>query len=196
MDLPGARDYIIGRLTYESNPNLFYHSVAHTLDVYHSAGRLAVIENIDPKLKIIIETAALYHDAGMLSQYDDHEASSVILACNVLPRFDYPASVIDQIAALIMVTKLPQQAVSLPEQIICDADLDYLGREDFFIHSFQLQLEWNLNGVRKTDLREWLGIQINFLSSHRYFTSAASKLRNEGKEKNLTEIRQILNIFE
>jgi len=92
---------------------------------------------------------------------------------------------------LIMVTRLPQKASTIAEQILCDADLDYLGREDFFIHSFELQYEWNVLGIRKTNLSEWLGIQIKFLSDHTYFTKSANDLRNQKKSTNLHEITSL-----
>jgi predicted metal-dependent HD superfamily phosphohydrolase len=196
MDIHGAKDYITSRLRLESLPDLFYHSVEHTLDVYEAAGRLADLEGISGDAKTIILTAALFHDTGMLTGYADHEKSSAAMALEILPRFEYSAEETKQVSDLILVTRLPQQAVSPEEQVLCDADLDYLGRDDFFIHSFQLQLEWNRNRIRETNLRQWLEIQVDFLSGHCYFTNAARRMRDAGKAKNLAEIKKILNTFE
>ena len=41
-----------------------------------------------------------------------------------------------------MATKMPQRPKNLLQQIICDADLDYLGRNDFFILSEKLHKEF------------------------------------------------------
>ncbi len=191
MDFNGARKYILQRLTSELSPKLFYHSLEHTLDVHQSTRRLNEIENVDENSKIILETAALFHDAGMLIQYSDHEAQSVTMIQKILPGFEYTKAEIDRISGLIMVTIMPQRATNLYEQIICDADLDYLGRNNFFINSFKLRLEWQVNGIRNTTLREWIDIQIKFLSEHHYFTRSAITLRNEEKLKNLTELKQL-----
>ena len=191
MDFIGARKYILQRLTSELSPELFYHSLEHTLNVHEATRRLNETENVDEYSKTILETAALYHDAGMLIQYSDHEAHSVAIIQKILPQFEYTKAEIDQISGLIMVTTMPQRPNNLYEQIICDADLDYLGLNDFFIKSFKLRLEWQVNGIRNTTLREWVDIQIKFLSEHQYFTRSAITLRNEEKLKNLTEFKQL-----
>jgi len=191
MDFDAASGYLIQRLRRELNQTLSYHCVEHTLDVLDAATRLTNLEHVGPREKKLILTASLFHDAGMIVQYHDHESASVDLATAILPEFGYTKPDIDEIAGLIMVTKLPQRPYSHAEQIICDADLDYLGRDDFFILSFRLQLEWKLNGIRDTSLAEWLDIQVRFLSDHRYFTNSAIILRNEIKLKHLQEVSQI-----
>ena len=189
MDFNSASDYIIQRLQQELKPALCYHCVTHTLDVFEATRLLADSEKIKPHAKKILETAALYHDAGMIVQYHDHESVSVDLAKQFLPGFGYSGSEVNEIANLIMVTKLPQHPYNHLEQIICDADLDYLGRDDFFINSFKLKLEWETYGLMTTSLSEWFDIQIQFLTEHQYFTNSAILLRNEKKLKHIDSIK-------
>jgi uncharacterized protein len=191
MDFNAASSYILHRLRQELNPALCYHCVEHTLDVLEATRRLADSENADPHTRMLVETAALYHDAGMMVQYADHESASVELARQVLPGFDYSASETEQVAGIILVTKLPQRPCNLGEQIICDADLDYLGRDDFFMNSFKLRREWQVYGVRDTTLSEWMDIQVDFLSEHQYFTRSAILLRNAKKLDHLREIKKL-----
>lgn len=191
MDFNAASEYILRRLKDELNPSLRYHSIGHTMDVLYAVRRLCDMENIAPQSRILIETATLYHDSGMISQYHDHETASVALARQFLPGFGYTDEAIDDICGLIMVTKLPQRPYTHFEQIICDADLDYLGRDDFFIHSFDLQFEWKVNGIRNTTLGEWLEIQKKFLTEHQYFTRSAIMLRNQKKLEHLQELEQL-----
>jgi predicted metal-dependent HD superfamily phosphohydrolase len=191
MDFNAASGYLTDRLRKELDPRLSYHCVEHTLDVVEAARRLTVLENIAPPAQTLILTASLYHDSGMITQYQDHETASVDLALKTLPRFGYTAREIDEIAGLILVTKLPQRPYNHFEQIMCDADLDYLGRDDFFMNSFKLQYEWQIFDIRKTSLAGWLAIQIKFLSEHQYFTNSANVLRNEKKLAHLEEIRRL-----
>jgi len=193
MDFHSARGYLIDRLQRELNPLYTYHSVFHTLDVLDATNRLSISEGLDPVDIEILNTAALYHDAGMLLQYKDHEHASVSLAGQTLGRFGYSTEQIEQISDLIMVTKLPQLPVNQFEKIICDADLDYLGRDDFYIHSFQLKLEWELNGIRSYTLTEWYQSQIKFLSEHQYFTKSALQTRHDKKQDHLMEITRLLS---
>jgi len=188
MDLRGAKAFIIEKMRRELDPGYTYHCIGHTLDVYSASLRLIEMEGISGNEAELIEVAALYHDSGMLVKYKDHEDASAELATRFLPGFGFTEKEIQAIINLIMVTRLPQKASSIAEQVLCDADLDYLGRDDFFLHSFELQYEWNRFEIRKTTLTEWLDIQIKFLGEHTYFTKSAASLRNKKKSKNLTEI--------
>ncbi len=193
MDFAGARDYIIDRMRKELNPSLTYHTIEHTLDMHHAAIRLMEMEHFDDEHeRLLIETAAIYHDAGMMISYNDHETQSVLIAGEMLPTFGYSLEDIDEVAGLILVTKLPQMPTTLPEQILCDADLDSLGRDDFFLESFKLQLEWKLNGIAVTTLEEWLRFEVKFFTGHEYFTKSGRELRQEQKRKNFLEITNIL----
>jgi predicted metal-dependent HD superfamily phosphohydrolase len=161
--------------------------------MHRAAIRLIEMEALkDDHLIKLIETASLYHDTGMLVSYKDHETQSVIIAGEVLPGFGYTKEEVDEIAGLILVTRLPQRPNTLPEKILCDADLDSLGREDFFLQSFQLHHEWKLNGIFQSTLEEWLRFEVKFFTEHEYFTRSARKLRQELKQKNLAEITDIL----
>jgi uncharacterized protein len=192
MDFQGARDYITARLRNELKPDLYYHSPEHTLDVHHAAVRLIKMEGIDSKNGVLIETATMYHDAGMLFSYRNHEEASCKIAGETLPGFGYSSEDVQQVCNLIIVTKLPQITNSIYEQIICDADLDPLGREDYFINAFRLKLEWEVNGIMKCSLKEWIALQIEFLEGHSYFTKSEIQLRLKQKTKNLSELKDLL----
>jgi predicted metal-dependent HD superfamily phosphohydrolase len=152
------------------------------------------MEEMNDTDSTLIETAAIYHDAGMMVTYLDHEVASAELARQVLPQFDYAPQEIKIIESLIMFTTMPQTANTKLEKILCDADLDVLGREDFFITSFQLQLEWKLYGFMNSTMAEWIRFEIEFLEKHKYFTSSAIKLREVQKQKNIQALKDLLKI--
>ena len=70
------------------------------------------------------------------------------------------------------------------EEIICDADLDYLGRDDFHEIADRLRRELREHGKIDSD-RKWDELQVNFLSNHRYFTKTAIETRRPKKLQNL-----------
>ena len=88
---------------------------------------------------------------------------------------------------MIFVTEIPHQPKNKLEEIICDADLDYLGRDDFHEIADKLRKELREHGKIKSD-RQWDEIQVSFLKQHKYFTKTAIKTRKKGKEKNLKEV--------
>lgn len=193
MDFTGARNHILERLELGLDKRLRYHNLAHTLDVHHAVEILSQSENITAHSRMILETAAYYHDSGMLICYQDHEKHSIVIAREILPSYDYSTEEINEIEKLIQVTIMPQQAQTHLEKIICDADLDNLGRIDFFIQSFCLKLEWEHFNIRNTTLIEWLVFEKNFLEIHRYYTDSARKFRDEQKQINLKEITELIN---
>ncbi len=193
MDFNKAKEYILKRLENELHPNLFYHSIDHTMDVYHSAVKIAEEEGVSGDDMTLIKTAAMFHDSGMIRTYVGHEEASADIARESLPQFGYDEIAIDIIAKLIMTTKLPQQADTFLEKIICDADLDYLGREDFIMISHRLRHEWVTQKINVLSLKQWYELQIEFLTSHTYFTEYAALTREKGKQENLQQIQELLN---
>lgn len=192
MDFEGTKRYILDQLQKGLKPTLYYHDINHTLDVYHSVERIAGLEKVSKHEELLIKTAALFHDSGMLRTYTGHEAASCEIANETLPKFGYQANDIEWICKMIMTTKLPQSASEKLEMILCDADLDYLGRDDFYMISHRLKLEWNLLKINPTTLREWYELQVRFLENHSYFTKAAIESRNAGKQYNLEQIKELI----
>lgn len=191
-DFKGAKNYILTRLEHELNPQLYYHDLSHTLDVVESCRRYAEMESISEDDRILLETAAYFHDAGMLDSYINHEEASIGLARQTLPEFGYSEEQLTIISNVIMKTKLPQNAITLLGEVLCDSDLDYLGRPDFFMISHRLRYEWELLMNKYFGLQEWYELQYEFLSNHKYYTRSARMLRNQGKAKNLAEVKRIL----
>ena len=92
------------------------------------------------------------------------------------------------ICNLILSTKVPQKPNNHLERIICDADLDYLGREDYIVNSNKFLQEIQLN--KKISELEWLSIQDKFLRAHHYFTSRSINNREGKKQERLKMIQE------
>jgi hypothetical protein len=87
-----------------------------------------------------------------------------------------------------MATKIPQRPKSHLEEIICDADLNYLGRTDFFSIEEMLYEEMLAFGYIK-NIEEWNQVQVDFMQKHHYFTSTAIRDNYLQKEKNLAIVQ-------
>lgn len=193
FDFEGARDYALGRLERELSPLLTYHCIEHTRDdVAGAAKRLAALEGITGEALLLLLTAVYYHDLGFVIQRADHEATSIGMARQILPRFGYTPQQIEIITNLIQATRLPQTPHNLLEQIMADADLDVLGREDFWRHNRDLRAEMEAFGGPVDD-EVWCQGQIVFLSQHRYFTESARRLRQPHKDEIVAELRRDLH---
>jgi hypothetical protein len=95
---------------------------------------------------------------------------------------EYSDKEIAVIEGLIRATKVPQKPQNLYEEIISDADLDYLGREDYPQLSKNLYEEFLYFGVVENQT-DWLDLQIRFLEGHQFHTDWAKKNRTENKQK-------------
>src|SRR5450432_4327439 len=119
---------ILLKLRSGLSKDLTYHTVQHTLDILKNAERIARNENINSEEELfLLKVACLYHDSGFLVTYKGHEVESCNLAKKDLPIFALNEKQVEIICGLIMATKIPQRPGNRMEEIICDADLDYLG---------------------------------------------------------------------
>lgn len=184
------QEHVIDKLQKGLSAKLSYHNVAHTLDVLKQATVIANKEGVtDAEDLLLLKVSVLYHDTGFLYAYHDHEERSCLVAAEELPAFGFTAAQIERVCNMILATKVPQNPQNHLEQIICDADLDYLGRPDFFEIGNCLYKEFLEQGIVK-DFRDWNLLQIRFLESHRYFTKSSLKRRQKVKSLYLQTIKE------
>lgn len=162
------------------------------MDVFEQTQRIAQEEGIHNKEDLLLlKTAALYHDSGFLHVYTGHEEVGCEIAMKELPAFGMNKKQLDAICGMIMATKIPQSPKNKLEEIICDADLDYLGRDDFFEIANTLFVEMKHRKLVKTE-RDWNQIQVKFLKAHHYFTATNKKSREQKKLEHLSMIERML----
>jgi hypothetical protein len=78
------------------------------------------------------------------------------------------------------------------EQVICDADHDYLGRVDYHVIARNLFKEQEAYGTKLTEV-EKTKLQVEYLQyKHEYFTTSAINLRGPGKETRISELKKRL----
>ncbi len=183
---------ICDSLLPQLDSRLYYHSLKHTLDVTQAAVQIAKNEGINNSEELdLLTIACLFHDVGFLRTYNEHEQEGCNFASEYLPPFGVTPENLSVIKGLIMATKIPQTPLNLLEKVICDADLDYLGREDYGYISERLHDEWVAFGIL-TDEKDWLIRQIRFLEKHTFFTEYCKKNRQQGKEARLKELKVAL----
>ncbi len=187
-NLKAIRNHIIILLTEGLAKDLSYHDLQHTLDVTAQCMEIARLEQIhSPAVLEELEIACLYHDIGFMHVYNNHEEKGCEIAREQLPGFGLTPENIENICALIMATKVPQQPKTHLQKIICDADLDYFGRPDFFENSDKLRRELiAYNFIADTNAFEER--QLTFLQSHEYFTESSRKKRTPVKMELLRKL--------
>ena len=166
---------------------LTYHSIDHIIDVANVCDDYIKYYEISDAHAKLIRIAAISHDLGFIGSPKEHEERSILqirpLLVDILDDTE-----IEAINGMIRATKVPQKPKTFFEEIIADADLDYLGRDDYDVLSFGLYEELLYYDMIKTD-EEWLDLQITFLENHRYHTSYAKEHRLAKKTEKMEELK-------
>lgn len=187
-----ALEYAYERLQKELSSVLTYHSYWHSRhEVMQAVAYLARQYDLSEQDRRLLEVGAAFHDIGFVISSVEHEVRGVRIARSVLPKFGFGQEQVQQIAGLIMATRLPQSPKNLLEQILADADLDVLGRSDFFKRSEDLRLELAGLGNPIPPL-QWYEIQRDFLRHHIYFTAEARLLRQPSKDRHIQILTEVL----
>lgn len=192
IDFLQMRRDITNRLRSLLPEDLVYHDLNHTLNVEKAAIRFAKLEGVDEESMQLLQTAVLYHDSGFILRYDENEKFAMQLAQSNLPRFGYTPEQIKKVIKIIASTRHGAKPKDLLEQIMCDADHDYLGRADYYNVSKKLRMEMENYGKSMSD-KDWIEFQLDYLeNSHRYYTETAKNIRVQGKKYRIAELKQQL----
>jgi TolB-like protein/predicted metal-dependent HD superfamily phosphohydrolase len=190
-DYENAEKVILDKLTAGLPTWLSYHNLDHINDVLYAAMTIAANEAITEDDVRLLRVAVLLHDAGFIISIKDHENHSCKIARDLLPSFGFDDQMINIVCDMILSTRLPQSPKALLEKIICDADLDYLGRDDFYAIGQRLFEELKSQKTVKSE-REWNLIQKTFLESHRFHTNFSITHREGKKQQHLKDIVSLL----
>jgi HD superfamily phosphodiesterase len=194
MNYQAAKQFILDKLKRELPPQLTYHGLHHTMDVLAITKELCFLEGLSAQDTMLLKTAALFHDSGFIISNVEHEKKGCLITRQNLPRFGYDEHEIEQICGMIMATRIPQSPQTFLEEIICDADLDYLGRDDFYKIGATLFSELKAYDILQTE-QEWNLIQVKFLENHTFFTPTNRRRRAPRKAEYLDELRGLVAAY-
>jgi len=193
-------DRYIRRLLKEKLPaGLKFHIADHTLHptrgVVASANRIAISENISEHDRELLITAAYFHDSGYIRKYNKNEPIGAEMAGRILKLFGYKPNEIVKVQKMILSTDLEREPKTHLEKILCDADLDHFGREDFFKLDGKLREELRAQGIDVSDEAKWYSDTLELITIHQYYTESQKKLREKRKQKNIRcLLRKLKNI--
>ncbi|MEB2780327.1 HD domain-containing protein [Algoriphagus sp. C2-6-M1] len=175
------RKQVLSNLEANLPKSLTYHALDHTMDVLNVCNQYIKREKLSEKERYLLRTGAIVHDMGFLKGPANHEEVGAAMAEVILKDLGVMSEDIEKVKGLVMATKIPQNPQNHLQRIICDADLDYLGRQDYPEISQRLFVELkNMNVI--TTAQQWKDLQINFLKAHHYHTPFAIKNREPQKQ--------------
>ncbi|QJX46352.1 HD domain-containing protein [Hymenobacter taeanensis] len=184
-----AKAYISQLFEQQLPSRLVYHSPKHTAVVVKEAKALAEAAGLDNADQEALILAAWFHDAGYVDTYDGHEYRSMEIAEQWLTEHGYPPDRIALVKDIIKATHRDEPRETELQQLLVDADMSNLGREDFFANAELLRTEWETTLGKTYSNTEWAETQLNFLLGTKYYTDAAKERYKEQFKANIKEQR-------
>jgi uncharacterized protein len=182
-------DFVAGLLKDKLSKFYYYHNVEHTLYVMAKAIEIGHHQKCTPEEIDLLSIAGLWHDTGFINTYNGHEEAGCTLAKKHLPQFGYTPPAIEKICGMIMATKLPQLPKNKLEEIVADADLEYLGTPAATEKANNLFKELRHINPLLTK-QQWNKTQIKFLKQHHYFTPYCKQNTEPAKQAYLKQLLQ------
>ena len=168
-----------------------YHNLHHTKRVINSAKEIGNHYNLSRDDWRDLLTACLLHDYGFIKSHIDHEEIGAQISKEILPGYYFSDDHIESISSLILITKVAEKPSNLLESIIRDADLEYIGSDDFQKISEYLKKEWLECGVVDNE-NQFYKIQYEFLLSHNFYTAYMQEKGRDQKIKNIKYAKLVM----
>ena len=193
-------EYIRNLFRDELPDGIKYHDANHTLHptkgVVAAANGIAISEKISELDRELLITAAYFHDTGYIREYDKNEPIAARMAGRILKLIGYKPNEIEKIQKMILATDLAVEPKTHVEKILCDADLDHFGREDFFKLDGKLREGRRIRGIDVSDDAKWYKGTLSIITNHQYYTRSQKKLREKEKQKNIKRLLDKLENIE
>lgn len=187
--ISAAEHYVVSFFSQKIGKDFIFHSFEHTREVVLHTELIAGNYELSEEDHTAVIIAAWFHDTGYYAGLKKtHEEESRKLAGDFLRQHNAPPQLIEKVAGCITATKMPQSPTNLIEQIICDADLFHLGSKTFKEKNKLLRREINNLEQDSIGKKEWVNLNIEFLSRHRYFTDYAREMLEPVKQNHLQEL--------
>jgi adenylate cyclase len=187
LRLQDVEDDVFEKMNKDLPDNLYFHNTSRIRDVYNLVDLFGRSEELSNEENLLLRTAVLLNDIGYIYGYDNHEDYSINYASELLPRYKYLPEQLEKVIELIEVTKGLRKPQNKSEEILLDAEMNYLSRADFVtLNELHFQ-ELNEQG-KSINREEWLKEQLVLLSNHKYYTRVANVLRDVSAEQQIENL--------
>ena len=183
-----VEEYVINYFQWHYNPQLTYHDFDHTFGVVKASAEIAIRYKLNERDFFIVTTAAWFHDVGYLKSAENHEEKGAKIAAAFLKGLAIDKETIQSVVDCIMATTLPQNPKTVLEEIVCDADLFYLGTDSFFERNKLMRKETENRESRCISKVEWNNRTTELLSNQHFFTGYAQYLLQDKLKENLKKM--------
>ena len=187
-----ASEFVLALFNEKLSKKLVYHTYKHTTDTVTEARILGEMHQLPPEQMEILLLAAWLHDTGYVNTYEGHEENSAQIAATFLREQNYAEAKIELITECITSSRIEDKTTELLANILLDADLSNLGKENFEATAELLRVEWEIFLNRFYTDVEWAQHQLDFLQRHQFRTEAGRQRFAAQWERNIQKQRDKL----
>lgn len=189
-----AAEYVFNLFKDKLPGDYVYHNYNHTAETAKACKKLSKSYNLTSRDYEVLMLAAIFHDTGYITTYDNHEEESVKFMKEYLTG-NYSDDDISEIESLILSTKYRTVPDGSLQEILHDADYINLGSKNFDHRADLLRIEWERILQKTYSEEEWAQIQLQFLLDTQFKTEDAVLNYNEQKELNILKQRGKIDKF-
>lgn len=184
--LLNIENYVFNLFKDNLSLDFTYHNFMHTVKVVEAIKTLSAEEQISTDLQEKLLIAGWFHDTGYTKTVQGHEKESVNIAKQYLNEHNFDENYINEVQDYILITTLNIVPKNIGEAIVKDADNYHLGQTEYPKISELLRDEIAKICHKEFSDYEWhLENRNFFLNVHHFYTDAAKKHWQKGKEENL-----------
>ncbi len=190
LRLKDIEEVFLKRMEEELPAALYFHNYKYCVDLLTQSELLFGSEKMSEEDRLLVKTAALLDCMSYLKGYTKRSVYTNQLTRELLPKYHYRDKQIEEIARLISMPLLPPLAKSLPEKVLSDARLSFLGKNNFADSVNSMYKEMKLFGQisSKTELIQNLS---GFLKSFQFYTLTAQKLAEISSIQQVETLKQM-----
>lgn len=186
--LESAEEYALVFFEQRISDKYTYHNLQHTINVVNAVKEICAQEDLAEEVLESLEIAAWFHDMGYDQGAEGHEQRSAEYARQFLKESGFSKEKIDTIQACILATKYPQVPTTLPEKILCDADLNHLGKDTYWERCGKVRQELALVKNLIMDEQEWINFELEFMKNHKFHTKVGQASYEKNKLKHIKQL--------
>ena len=175
LRLQDIEEKYIKKMEEELPAILLFHNLKYCIDLLTQCEILFNSEKLSDENRLLVRTAALFECMSYSKGYTERNDYIYQLSRELLPKYHYSDKQIEKIRKLINTNFIPPEAGTLPEKILSDARLAFLGKKNLSDSLNKLYEEKRLFGQAPSRI-EFLDNIIQFLHSFKFYTITANKL--------------------
>lgn len=187
LRLQDIEDYFLSRMEEELPVILNFHNQKYSMDLLTNCELLFNSEKLSEEDRLLVRTAALLDCMSYIKGYIEREKYIPQLVRESLHNYHYDEKQMLKIGKLINTPLFPPAAKTLPEKVLSDARLAFIGKNNFRDSVTKLFEEMKYYG-KESSKNDFLKSFAEFLKSFEFYTLTAQKLAEVTTEEQIKKL--------